>query len=105
MKEETNVTVNDVEYRVCSKAIPLLYCLTDVDNLDYKLRSGFRSVRNCSHITSGSKHLVVIMSPELGRAIVCYEKGNFFITKSNEKEDGVTIENITDKVIAVADLI
>ena len=99
-----SVIINGVEYTPC-KHTPLAYALTDVDNLDYQLRSGFRSVRNLSHITSSKKHLVTIMSQTIGKAVVCHHRGKFFITKPNEREDGLTVENITDSVIAVADLI
>lgn len=80
--KESVVTINDVEYSTCGRDTPLLYSLEDVDNGDYKLRSGFRSVRNCSHISSTNKHLVVVMSPQLGKVVVCHHNGNFFYNKT-----------------------
>lgn len=103
--EGTVVMINDTEYYAMNTSVPLAYSLADVDNADYKMRSSFRSVRNCSHITSSNKHLVVAMSPQLGKLVVCYHNGKFFITKPNDTEDGMNIEDVTEFIIAVADLL
>lgn len=99
------VEIDGITYTSSFERVPLLYSLTDVDNADFRLRSSFRSVRNCSHISAKDKHLVSIISPELGKGIVCYRRGNFFITEPTDSMDGLKTVNITDKVLAVADLI
>lgn len=99
------VEIDGLTYTTSFERVPLLYSRTDVDNAEFRLRSSFRSIRNCSHITSKNKHLVSIISPELGKGIACYYRGNFFITEPTDGMDGLAIVNITDKVLAVADLI